>query len=196
MPAEAVEDSDIKVLAEYNSRMISTFNPTPTPLMIGKAAILGGRVGKGKLYAQCPHPEFHERNFDMVRDSFKWLAGARPTGTLPTRVRGAKSVFVKMGYVEGMNAATRFVLKTLLHDRRFDCRLGSVMDNNALAHVDAVVMCLFGKNSWTPALRAFAANGGKVVFVAETGEKRAIAAKFKGATVVDSYDKVIGELQR
>ena len=196
VPAEAVEDSDIKVFAEYDSRMISTFNPNPTPLMVGKAAIMGGRVGKGKLYAQCPHPESHERNFDMVRDSFKWLAGTRPTGTLPARVRGAKSVFVKMGYMKGMNAAVRFVLKTLLHDRRFDCRIGSVMDHNALPHADAVVMCLFGKNSWTPPLRAFAANGGKVIFVAETEEKRALAATFEGATVVDSYDKVIGELQR
>ena len=32
------------------------------------------------------------------------------------------------------------------------------------------------------------------VFVADTGEKRKTAAKFEGATVVDSYDKVIGEL--
>ena len=192
--ADAVEDSDIKVFAEYDSRMISTDSSKLSPLMCGKAAILGGRVGKGKLYAQCPHPEFHECIFDMVRDSFKWLAGARPTGTLPTRVRGAKSVFVKMGYMKGMGEAVRFALKTLLHDRRFDCRFGSYMDDNALPHADAVVMCLFGKDSWTPALRTFAANGGKVVFVAETEAKRVIAAQFEGATVVDSYDKVVDAL--
>ena len=140
--------------------------------------------------------EGHERNFDMVRDSFKWLAGTRPTGTLPARVRGAKSVFVKMGYMKGMNAAVRFVLKTLLHDRRFDCKIANTMDNNALENADAVVMCLFDKTSWTPKLKRFAANGGKVVFVAETPEKRKIAAKFEGARVVDSYGKVVSELLR
>ena len=192
--AEAVEDSDIKVFAEYDSRVISTLSPKPTPDMFGKAAIVGGRVGKGKLYAQCPHPENHERNFDMVRDSFRWLAGARPSGTLPARVRGAKSVLVKMGYREGMNAATRFVLKTLLHDRRFDCRVVNTMDNNELAHSDAVILCLFDKNSWTPELKEFAANGGKVIFVTETEDKRKIAEQFEGATIVDSYNQVIEKL--
>lgn len=192
--ANKVEDSDIKVFAEYNSRVISTFSPKSTPDMIGKAAIVGGRVGKGWLYAQCPHPEHHECNFDMVRDSFKWLAGARPTGMLPARIRGAKSVFVKMGYRQGMDAAVPFVLKTLLHDRRFDCRIGNVMDNNVLAHSDAVILCLFDQNSWTPQLKEFAANGGQVICVAETGDKRKIAEKFDGATVVDSYNHVIEEM--
>ena len=194
--ADEVDDAEVEIFARYESRVISTLDPKPTPDMNGKAAIVGGRVGKGMVYAQCPHPESHERNFDMVRDSFAWLAGARPTGVLPHRVRGSRSVVVKMGYREGMDAAVRFFIKSFLRDRRFDCRIGSVMDHNALPHADAVVMCLFGKNSWTPPLRAFAANGGKVIFVAETEEKRALAATFEGATVVDSYDKVIGELQR
>lgn len=188
--ADEVDDAEVEIFARYESRVISTLDPKPTPDMNGKAAIVGGRVGKGMVYAQCPHPESHERNFDMVRDSFAWLAGARPTGVLPHRVRGSRSVVVKMGYREGMDAAVRFFIKSFLRDRRFDCRVVNAMDNNELAHADVVVLCLFDKNSWTPAMRAFVKGGGKVVVVAETEKKRKIAAKFDGVTVVDSYDKV------
>jgi len=194
--ADEVEDSEFEVFARYDSRVVSTLSPKPTPDMNGKAAIVGGRVGKGKVYAQCPHPEAHERTVDMVRDAFAWLAGVRPTGVLPHRVRGSSSVLVVMGFRAGMNAAVRFVLKTLLHDRRFDCRIVNTMDNNELAHSDTVVLCLFDKNSWTPELKAFVANGGKVVVVAETEKKRNLAANFGGATIVDSYKKVIDAINR
>ena len=194
--ADDVEDSDIEVFATYDSRVISTFNPKPTPDMKGKAAIVGGRVGKGKVYAQCPHPEFQESTFDMVRDAFAWLAGPRPTGELPHRARGSMSVVVKMGFRDGMNAAVKFAIKTLLRDRRFDSRFVNVMNNNELSHADAVVLCLFDKKSWTPQLKAFVENGGTVIVVAETAKKRKLAEKFEGATVVDSYDKVVDALER
>jgi len=194
--ANKVEDAEYKVFARYDGCIVNTSNSDPSPSMFGKVAMVGGRVGKGKVFAQCPHPETYEYSFDMVRDIFKYLTGVRPSEAHLDRVRGAKSVFVKMGYRAGMNEAVKFVLKTLLHDRRFDCTVASVMDNNALANSDVVVMCLFDKTSWTPELKRFAANGGKVIFVAETPEKRKIAAKFEGATVVDSYGKVIAELSK
>ena len=193
--ADEVEDSEFQVFARYVSRVISTLDPKPTPDMTGKAAIVGGRVGKGKVVAQCPHPEFHERNFDMVRDTMAYLAGVRPTGVLPYRVRGAASVVVKMGYREGMNAAVRFFIGTLLRDRRFDCRVVNAMDLNELPHADAVLLCLFDKNSWTPEMKAFVEGGGRVVVVAETERKREIAAKFDGATVVKSYGEAVEALQ-
>ena len=192
--ADKVDDSELEVFVKYDTRVISTLDPRPTPDMTGKAAIVGGRVGKGKVYAQCPHPEFHERNFDMVRDSFEWLAGVRPTGVLPHREKGALSVLVKLGYRKGMNDAVKFYVKTILEDRRFDSRPLSSMNNNELAHADAVVLCLFDKNSWTPKLKEFVKRGGKVVVVAETEKKQTIAQKFDGAAVVDSYDKVAAEL--
>ena len=45
-----------------------------------------------------------------------------------------------------------------------------------------------------PCKHLFAANGGKVVFVADTAEKRRVAAEFDGAIVVESCDKVIDVL--
>lgn len=189
--ADPVEDSEFSVFARYDSCAINTDGPSATPSMMGKAALVGGRVGKGKVYAQCVHPERHEHTFDMVRGAFAWLAGVRPTGELPVRVRGAKSVVVKTG---GKRDAVSFVLKTLLHDSRFDCRISDAIDGNVLPHADAVVLCLFDANSWTPALERFAANGGKVIVVADTEGKRALATKFAGATLVDSYERVTDEL--
>ena len=194
--ADKVDDAEYKVFARYGGCIVNTCHSEPSPSMLGKVAMVGGRVGKGRVFAQCPHPEAYEYSFDMVRDIFKYLTGVRPSEAHVDRVRGAKSVLVKMGFRKGMNEAVKFVLKTLLHDRRFDCKIANTMDNNALENADAVVMCLFDKTSWTPELKRFAANGGKVVFVAETPEKRKIAAKFEGARVVDSYGKVVSELLR
>lgn len=118
----------------------------------------------------------------------------RSGGDLPPRVRGAKSVLVSTGSGSDADAAVRFVLKKLLHDVRFDCRIVGNLDNNELPHSEAVVMCRFGRDSLTPELKAFAARGGKVVFVADTEEKRRLAAAFDGATVVDSYDKIMDVL--
>ncbi|MBO4448948.1 MAG: hypothetical protein J5807_05635, partial [Kiritimatiellae bacterium] len=193
--ADPVEDSEFKVFARYDSCAISTDNPGPTPSMLGKAAIVGGRVGRGRVYAQCPHPESHEHTSDMARDALAWLTGVRPTGVLPARVRGAKSVILKMGVGKGSSSAVRFALKTLLHDRRFDCRVMSRLDNNELPHADAVVLCVFDKKCWTPALERFAANGGKVIVVADTEGKRALATKFAGATAVHSFDEVPAALR-
>ena len=120
---------------------------------------------------------------EMAEETLKYLADF-----------GAKSIVVKIGLGDGMNATVNYVLKSLLHDARFDCRIVSDMGHNELSHYDAVVMCLFGKDSWTPELKAFAANGGKVVFVADTAEKRRVAAEFDGAIIVESCDKVIDVL--
>ena len=105
--ADPVEDSEFKVFARYDSCAISTDNPGPTPSMLGKAAIVGGRVGKGRVYAQCPHPESHEHTSDMARDALAWLTGVRPTGGPPARVRGARSVILKMGVGRGSSSAVR-----------------------------------------------------------------------------------------
>ena len=99
-----------------------------------------------------------------------------------------------MGVGKGSGSAVRFALKTMLHDTRFDCRVMSSVDDNVLPHADAVLLCVFDGRAWTQGLKRFVSNGGKVVVVAETEEKRRIAEKFAGATVVDSYGRVVDEL--
>ena len=50
------------------------------------------------------------------------------------------------------------------------------------------------KEDDSPRLRQFVANGGRLVVVADTDAKRARAEKITGATVVDSYAKVVDAL--
>ena len=183
--AEAVPDSDIEVFARYENRIIGVSSPKPSPDMFGKAAIVGGRVGKGKVFVQCPHPENYDYSFDMARDAVKYLTGVTPTGRLRDRVRGAKSVVVAWNFKGGMYGAVKFALESLLADPEFDVRFGGAkIESNSLLHADIVIVCTFDESTWTPALRRFAESGGTVVAVAESESARAAAEKQGCATVV------------
>ena len=73
---------------------------------------------------------------------------------------------------------------------RFVC-LDDSVDVNRLPHSDVVILPAFCKSDATPALKAFIANGGQVVLVADTEKEREAAPLIKGATVVSSYAEVI-----
>ena len=90
--------------------------------------------------------------------------------------------------------SAEFYFGTLLRDRRFDVRSASSIDANDIPHLDAIVIPSPGKDDDSPRLRQFVANGGRLVVVADTDAKRARAAKIAGATVVDSYAKVVDAL--
>ena len=196
--ARAVEDSDIKVLAKYEGWSINTSSSQSCPEMFGKAAIVGGRVGKGRVFVQSPHPEKHECTFDIVRDALKFLTGVRPTGKAHDRVRGAKSVIVQhMSDGHTMKEAVKFLLSHLTGNARYDVRVvNSENDSNFLPHADIVLVCVFDEYSWTPARRRFVEKGGRVIFVADTEGKRRISSKFKGAEVVESYEAAVKELEK
>ena len=92
VPGKPIEDTDIKVLAKYAGRIINTNQPFPIEEMAGKAAFLGGRVGKGKVFLSCPHPEKDEATFDLVRNGIKYLTGVAPSPVYLNRTRGAVAV--------------------------------------------------------------------------------------------------------
>ena len=73
-------------------------------------------------------------------------------------------------------------------------RSASSIDSNDLPHLDAIVIPVPEKADDSPRLRQFVANGGRLVVVADTDAKRARAEKITGATVVDSYAKVVNAL--
>ena len=191
IPGEPVADSDVKVLGRYAGRLINTCSPKPVADMLGKAAFVGGRVGKGKVFVSCPHPEKSEANFDIVRGGIRSLTGVAPSVVDTTRTRGALSVFFRAAKEK---PAAEFYCGTLLRDRRFDVRSASSIDSNDLPHLDAIVIPVPEKEDDSPRLRQFVANGGRLVVVADTDAKRARAEKITGATVVDSYAKVIDAL--
>lgn len=185
LPGDPIEDSDVKILARYDGEIINTCQPLPVESMKGKGAIVGGRVGKGRVFLSCPHPEKHVYNFDMVLDGIKFLTGVRPTVVPRPRPRGALAV----KYATDDKAAANFYMNEFIFDRRLDIRPGK--DWCSLDNIDVLVFTESAKPDKASMLSSFIKRGGRVVLVADTPEKKKLAAKVKGAVVVDSYAKVI-----
>ena len=190
VPGESVPDAEIEVLARYTGRVINTNQPEPVEEMAGKAAFLGGRVGKGKVFVSCPHPEKEEPTFDLVMNGIKYLTGVAPTPVYLERARGA----VVVRYCSSDKASAEFLFGTLYRDGRFYVWSGKELED--LLHVDAVVITGKAGKSDVGRLEKFMRRGGRVVIVADTSGKRKAAKRLKGAVVVDSYDKVVDALLR
>ena len=126
-----------------------------------------------------------------MRGGIRSLTGVAPSAVDTTRTRGALSVFFRAAKEKPV---AEFYFGTLLRDRRFDVRSASSIDSNDLPHLDAIVIPVPEKEDDSPRLRQFVANGGRLVVVADTDAKRARAEKIAGATVVDSYAKVVDAL--
>ncbi|MBQ9431024.1 MAG: hypothetical protein IJU44_05685 [Kiritimatiellae bacterium] len=185
VPGSPVEDSDVKVLARYAGRIVNTCQPESVEEMVGKAAFVGGRVGKGKVFLSCPHPEKAENNFDLVRSGIKFLTGVAPTPVNLDRRRGTVSV----RYRSSDKASAQFLFNTLLRDKRVDVWPGK--DLNDLPHIDTVVLTDKVSDTDAKRLNGYIARGGRVVVVVDAETKRETAAKLNGAITVDSYDKVV-----
>ena len=186
IPGEPVEDTDVKVFGRYAGRTINTKQPESVEEMLGKGAFLGGRVGKGKVFVSCPHPEKEECTFDIVRGGMKFLTGVEPSAAPSLdRVRGAVSV----RYRSSDKASAQYLLDTLSRDRRIDVWPGKEWGD--MAHVDVYVTTDEVKKSSVAALERYIARGGRVVIVADTPAERKAAKQVDGAVVLDSYDGVV-----
>ena len=185
---DPVEDSDVKVLANYAGRIINTNQPEPVEEMLGKAAFLGGRVGKGQVFLSCPHPEKEEFTCDLVRDGIAYLTGVAPSQVHLERTRGAMSV----RYRSSDKASAEFLFNTLNRDSRFYVWAGK--DLNDLPHIEAVVLTDKTNDTEAKLLSRFITRGGRVVIVADKPEKIKAAEKLKGAVVVKSYGEVVEAL--
>ena len=77
---------------EDKAYLAKNFGLKPVEEMAGKGAFLGGRVGRGKVFISCPHPEKQEQTMDLVQSGMKYLTGVEPTPVYLERTRGALSV--------------------------------------------------------------------------------------------------------
>ena len=168
--------------------LINTDQPSPIEEMAGKAAFLGGTVGKGKVFLSCPHPEKEEAAFNLVRNGVKYLTGVAPSPVYLNRTRGA----VAVRYRSSDKASAEFLFNTLNRDSRFYVWSGK--DLQDLSHVDAVVLTDKVTQGEAKLLANAIARGLRVAAVADTKAKRAAAKNLKGALVVDSYGKVVDAL--
>jgi len=195
IPGDPVPDTDVKVLATYAGRVISTGGgkdgTKPVKTMRGKAAFVGGRVGKGRVFLSCPHPEMAEHSYDLVRSGIKYLTGVAPSPVNFDRVRGSLSVIYRAVKTDASRA---LYYDGILRDRRFD--VYTDFNENDYPHVDAIVLADVEKDDGdSPAFRQFIADGGLLIAVAKTKAERERAEKIPGAAIVDSYDKVLELLE-
>lgn len=193
LDGDPVPDSDVKVWGRYVGRIVNTYSSRPIEDMSGKAALVGGRVGKGRVFVTCPHPEKNESNLDVVKGGIKYLTGVEPSAVNHDRVRGAVSVFFRSAKEK---SAAELYLGTLLRDRRLDVRGGSHLYADMLPHLDVVVLpsALEEEDEAIAFLGGFVARGGRVVVVADTEKKRKLSEKIPGAIAVASYDGVMGAI--
>lgn len=192
VPGDPVEDTDITVFGTYAGRMMNTCQPNEILPMDGKAAFLGGRVGKGRVFVSAIHPEKQERTYDIVTGVIKYLTGREAVQVRRDRVRGALSIASESCTDRD---AARFLVQKLMHDLRFDLRVDDITPS-VREHADVILMLQPSAGDFGPDAAAFVANGGTVIALADTPARAAAVAKFKypGATVVKSYGEVFAKL--
>jgi len=92
LPGKPVADSEFEVLATFDSQNVYVYSTNTVPAMGGGAAIIAGRLGKGKVMGMSPHPEADDGTEDIVRDEFRYLTGREVDGDRNWRRRGNLSV--------------------------------------------------------------------------------------------------------
>lgn len=191
IPGTPVPDSDIQVFATYDAYTINTFYPQKTLPMRGKAAFVGGRVGKGKVFVSCPHPEFHEYSYDLACSGFGFLTGRKPEFFRNDRVRGALEVGVKFNGSSGEQ--TRLYFTELMTDTRLhvSTNIGSA---SAVRHLDALVVLHPDEKDNLYQMKRFAQQGGPVIILATTEAERARAKTIPSVKIVTSSGELLTAL--
>lgn len=193
-PAEPVADAEIDVLATYKWHIVGTAVTENFRPMDGRAAMLAGRVGKGRVCLQAPHPEVYAETFDLVRSALKYLTGREVTGTLPAYSRGQLVVGCE---APRDTAFANFYLKLIGCHNVFYRNLRYGYLANDLKRLDALIIAKpMAYVLSLSSVRAFAESGHPVYVVAETDEERAVCKDIPGITVVSSYDRLLPHFER
>ena len=99
IPGKPVEGADMKVFAYYGKKMEKIEKPEADVRgMAGKAAIIAGTFGKGKIFICGPHPESGRRTQDIFYKGLEWLTGRKLHPSPKKRIAGAPNVYAQMGY--------------------------------------------------------------------------------------------------
>ena len=98
IPGKPVEGADMKVFAYYGKKMEKIEKPKADVRgMAGKAAIIAGTFGKGKIFICGPHPESGRRTQDIFYKGLEWLTGRQLHPSPKKRIAGAPNVYATMG---------------------------------------------------------------------------------------------------
>ena len=161
LDSKPIPGSDIHTVAEYACAGVFATDPLKKPVMSGTPAIIAGTFGKGRLVCTSPHPESFLHTQDMIRGGLKYITGRSFEADLPQRTRGNLSVGFhgsNMGK-DGAMLASRLFREPSLDVRPVD---GEAISYGELEHCDVLVLCHPEEKIYTPFIRAFAKNGGRI----------------------------------
>ncbi|MBP5321016.1 MAG: hypothetical protein J6334_08500 [Kiritimatiellae bacterium] len=137
------------------------------PEMFGRAAIVGGTYGKGKVFVTSCHPEYFESTRVVVQGAFRYVTGREVTFPIRPRTPRAYTVGIFTAYFVGLETAQAIL--ALDADPMFDLVPLTSEDirRGALDHVDALVFPHAQKGSFGDLtggiVKRFIARGGYAV---------------------------------
>ena len=130
IPGKPVEGTDMKVFAYYGKKMEKIEKPEADVRgMTGKAAIIAGTFGKGKIFICGPHPESGKSTQDIFYKGLEWLTGRKLHPSPKKRIAGAPNVYAPMGYNTPEGAR---MLQTLWHSADYNRVLSPAKGDVAL----------------------------------------------------------------
>ena len=174
IPGKKIDGGSGEVLAVYRNTV--SYVNRPEGNFFGEAAMIFGRLGKGKVIAAGFHPEYWERTYPIVTGCFYAVTGVKPVFVFPrTNPRPVRVGYWASGYPDARRIGIMLAL-----DRRPETDLRIVSSHQAdlgeLRHLDALVVAgdpagvggktLRGKYIQEQ-LAAFMERGG-LIFVTET----------------------------
>lgn len=194
-PAAAAPDTDIRTIAAFDCQNLYAFDTNTLPAMAGHAAIVAGRVGKGRLVAVAPHPETFEETQHVVRSGLEYLTGRTVRPAYPRRGRTDRCVGF---YAETMRQTDIGTLALRL------LKLDSLdlvgVDEESFGrdggrHLEAVVLPHPTRDD-AETVRDFARRGGRIYAYCTTDAERATARTLGAVCLFDDPEALAKALQR
>ena len=184
---DAIEGADIHAVANYACDGVFAGDPLKKPSMAGTPAIIAGTFGKGRVVATSPHPESFLHTQDMIRGGLKYISGRPFEADFPQRTRGNLSVGFH-GFNLGKDGA--MLASRLFNEPSLDIRPvdGEKIGHGELEHCDALVLCHPEEKIYTPLVREFAKNGGKIFVLASRPKKASVPDGLPNAIICKDAD--------
>lgn len=191
--AKPIEGAKFEVWA-VNKSDSGRHDDEKSPKMYGRAAIVGGTYGKGKVFVTSCHPEYYEVTREIVRGAFRYVTGRDVTFPVRPRRERAYTVGVYAYYFLGMDTAKAFL--ELDDDPYIDVMPLATEDirKGALDHVDALLFPHAVKDSFGPTtgsiVNRFVSRGGFVL-----GWGGGLSFMPKGGTACKSGEEAVALLK-
>ena len=183
VPEAALHDSDIRTFATYASQNVYSFSTNTVPAMGGRAAIVGGTLGKGKILTVATHPEYLGVSRHVVRAGLKYLTGKGAEGNLNAHVRGGLALGFYCADFSTREIGELAVKLMGLPGVDLEDVSSHKLHDGSLDHLDAVVLPVPDKES-CGFLAPFVSRGGKVYACCRTQKQRDVVKAFPAGSIV------------